>query len=116
MHPPHVSTVTAVLAFILAVLASARFTRLVVADDWPPVEWLRFRYRKAVGFGDWEELVKCPFCFAPWAVLVDLAWAWWSGLDGYSSVWAALWWAANLWFSGAYLAAMTVTRDEPPAE
>lgn len=111
MHPPDVSALTYVLAFLTAALAVGRFTRLVVHDDWPPMVWLRQRYRKAVDYGDWEGLVTCPFCFSAWPALADLAWAWWSGLAG---TWGVLWWAANLWFALAYAAPMIVLRDEPP--
>lgn len=100
----------AVAAAVVATLAVARFTRLVVFDDWPPVVWARDAYRRAVRFGDWDALVTCPFCFAPWVALADLVWAWTSGLTGW---WGGAWWAANLWFAVAYAAAMVVVRDEP---
>jgi hypothetical protein len=101
--------ITLTIAFLVGVIAVARFTRLVVHDDWPPMVWLRQKYRHAVNYGSWEALVTCPFCFAPWPALADLAWGWGSDLH-----WS--WWAANLWFAGAYLASMLVVRDEPPEE
>jgi hypothetical protein len=64
-----------------------------------------------VDYGPWELLVTCPFCHAAWPALVDVVWAWWSGLDG---TWGSLWWLANLWFAVAYLAPILVLRDEPP--
>lgn len=113
---------TYAVAFGLAVVAAGRFTRLVVHDDWPPMVWLRERYLMATcGTTDpeevfgWGKLVTCPFCWAPWPVLVDLGWAAWSGLDT-SQPWGVAWWLANLWFAGSYLAAMVVLRDEPPED
>lgn len=95
-------------AFLTAAIATGRFTRLIVHDDWPPVAWARAHFRRAVGYGEWEALVTCPFCFSAWPALVNLTWAYASDLH-----WT--WWAANLWFAGAYVAAMIVVRDEPPA-
>ncbi len=64
---------------------------------------------------EWAILATCPFCFAPWAVLVSLVWAWASGLD--ASSWAgALWWLAHIWLAVSYAASMLVLRDEPPEE
>lgn len=97
-----------VAAFVAACIAVARFTRLVTHDAWPPMVWAR---RKAMLWSNdaWRPLWECPFCFATYPGLADLAWAWGSGLD-------AWWWAANVWFAGIYVAAMIVLRDEPPAE
>lgn len=95
------------VAFALAVIASARFTRLVVFDSWPPIAWLRDRWERVTTPGKWRELFTCPFCFAPYPTLIDL-------LLGWSSDLAWWWWLPNAWFAAAYLAAMIVVRDEPP--
>lgn len=110
MHLPDLtdhSPLTLAVAFAVAVVAVGRFTRLVVHDSWPPMEWVRDRWEARTTPGKWRELLTCPFCFAPWAALVDGAWAWVGDLD-------PVWWAANVWFAGAYLASMVVLRDEPP--
>lgn len=103
------SALTLLVAFALGVLAAARFTRLATHDTWPPVRWLREAYEARTTPGQWQELATCPFCFAPYAVLGDGAWAWLGDLD-------PAWWAVNTWLAASYLAAMVVLRDEPPAE
>jgi hypothetical protein len=87
-----------IVAFIVGVLGTARITRLLVDDDWPPVEWLRQR---------WEGLAECPFCAAPWVALAETATAWAWDLPWW-------WWAGNVWMGGSYLASMLVARDLPP--
>lgn len=92
-------------ACVVGILSSARLTRLIVDDSWPVTEWIKFRYLMVVNEA-WAELVRCAFCFAPWATLVVGAWGWASGLH-----WT--WWAFNGWLAGAYLAALVVVRDTP---
>lgn len=121
---------------VLAVLGTARATRLWVFDMWPPVRWLRARFlswaeqthevehqERYVGGirvpgathpeltwrAGWAPLATCPFCVAPWFALGSLAWAWASGLTG---PWGTAWVALHVWFTVSYLAAMTVVRDE----
>lgn len=120
--------VTLVAAVLVGTLAVARCTRLVTSDTWPPILWLRLRWLTWVANGgtggqdstghiepyrnrraDWADLFTCPFCFAPYAAAGDLALAWYSDL-------ATWWWLLNLWAAVAYVAAMIVARDEPPAE
>jgi hypothetical protein len=123
--------VTLVAAVLVGTLAVARCTRLVTSDDWPPIAWVRARWEwwqtdrdvdaandargyphatraRSIRHG-WGSLLKCPFCFAPYAAAGDLALAWYSDL-------ATWWWLVNLWAAVAYVAAMIVARDEPPAE
>lgn len=95
-----------IVAFIVGVLGTARITRLLVDDDWPPVEWLRQRYVRHAPRG-WEGLAECPFCAAPWVALAETATAWAWDLPWW-------WWAGNVWMGGSYLASMLVARDLPP--
>jgi hypothetical protein len=124
------------VALALGVVAVARAVRLVTSDTWPPMarvrEWWKARTapRDADGTtplhdqagdpveGPWTALLTCPFCFAPYAAAVDLAWylgssahRWvvgdWTGAGWW-------WWVVNGWAAVAYLAAMVVLRDEPP--
>ena len=94
-----------VVAFVLGVLGTARITRLLVDDDWPPINWLREKYVSRVP-ESWEGLVECPFCFAPWVALLEVAAAWIFDLP-------AWWWFGNVWMGGSYLASMLVVRDIP---
>lgn len=92
----------------VAVLSTARLTKLLTEDSWPPAAWLRdrwIRWRQ----DEWGELFTCPFCMAPWVAVPLLAWGWFTEFQ-----WA--WWAFNGWLSVAYLAAMVVARDIPGGE
>ena len=100
---------TTIAAFVVGVLAVARFTRLFVDDDFPPTAWLRDWYVRKTKDGPWSDLMQCPFCFATWPGLVNLVWAWASDL-------AWWWWLPNLWFAGIYLAGMVNVRDIPPED
>lgn len=108
------------LAVVLGTLGAARAVRLVTADTWPPVVWLRGRWLTwcANHAPDWADLLDCPWCFAPYAVGADLA-LWWL-LDGAhgsatdASNWGTWWWLINLWAAASYAASMIVVRDEPP--
>lgn len=117
-------------AFLLAVVAVARATRLVVHDPWPPVQaarlwWVSYqanrdwnpasqRERTGPGYG-WGSLVTCPFCASPYIAAVTLA----VGIAG--DVWSpdlgslGGWWLVlAVWASLSYLSSMLVLRDEPP--
>lgn len=108
---------TLAVAYVLAVVAVARLTRLVTSDDFPPVAWLRLQWERRTTPGKWQELATCPFCFAPYAAAGALA------LAVAADIWtpdlgsvAGWWWMAVVWGSGSYLASMIVLRDEPPEE
>lgn len=102
-----------ILLFVIGVLATARLTKLIVEDDWPPTMWFREWYIVKLTKGNgWAKLVECVFCVAPWVALVNVGLAWLS-FDGDGSLdW---WWLIpNLWLATSYAAAMTVARDIPP--
>lgn len=119
-----------VLLLLLAVatgtIAVARATRLITSDAYPPMVWLRVRFINWTLTGPdwrrgWQPLAECPFCVAPYAAAVNLAWAVWSGAPWAvwhptPTGWAGWWWLVNLWAAVSYLASMLVVRDEPPAE
>lgn len=114
---------------VVGVLATARATRLLAHDDWPPAVALRrWWFNQTVAKGGkragWASLLTndeggsgCPFCLAPWLMLVNLAWAVWArpdlGVLG-EFTWSDVWWFANAWFALSYLTSMVVVRDEPP--
>lgn len=94
-----------VVAGVVGVLSAARLTRLLVADEFPPVVWFRIKWDEATKDGSWSKLVHCPWCAAPYFSAIVLAWALLSGLH-----WT--WWVFNGWLAGAYLASMVVFHDE----
>jgi hypothetical protein len=104
---------TLIVAFLIGVLGTARVTRLIAEDDYPPALWLRELWIVKVCKGNaWSKLIECPFCLSPYIGAVNLGFAWLS-INGDSTLdwW---WWIPNLWLAGAYLAASYVARDIPP--
>ena len=95
---------TLAVAAVVAVIGTARLTRLLTEDTWPPVAWLRERWFERTNGTGWEELFVCPFCMAPYLAVVTVAWGWASDLH-----WS--WWLFYGWLSLAYLASMVVARD-----
>lgn len=98
-----------ITACVVGVLGSARITRLIVADSWPPVTWVKKHWDTWTAKTDrrqaWWVLPNCPWCLAPWVVLPDGFWAVLSHLH-----WS--WWAFNGWLALSYLASMVVYHDE----
>lgn len=131
--------ITLTAALLIGTLAVARAVRLVTSDAYPPMRVLRDWWtarqvnrdwglpdnpvteeRSGIRYG-WGPLLTCPFCFAPYAAAVDLAWAVWAGApwvfpDGTGWSWGDVWWLVNTWAAVSYLAAMVVVRDEPADE
>lgn len=103
----------AVLALIVAVVGSARLTRVITYDDFPPAVWWRIKWAEITHDGPWVKLFTCSWCFAWYAVLLAigsflisflhpaLGWAWWI-------FWGSL--------AMAYLASMWVYWDEGKPE
>ncbi|UQS95152.1 hypothetical protein Pam4_09 [Pseudanabaena phage Pam4] len=124
---------TLLLALTVGTLATARAVRLITSDAYPPVATLRERWTvwqanrdldleapdgeaRGIAHG-WGPLLTCPFCFAPYAAAANLAWALTAGLEWTGDwSWSTAWWVVNTWAAVAYVAAMVVVRDEPPAE
>jgi hypothetical protein len=97
---------TLTVAAITLVLATGRFSRLLIFDDFPPAIWLREGWFAFWGENATGKLLACPWCLTPWLVLVNLTWAYLSDL-------AWWWWAPNLWFALSYAASIVIAYDEP---
>lgn len=98
-------TLELVLAIAVGVLSTARLTRLVTQDTFPPSIWLRIKWDTRTQDTAWNPLLHCHWCFAPWAMVPV-------GLWGVLSDMHWSWWMFNGWLAGAYLASMIVERDE----
>lgn len=94
------------LAIAVGVLACARVVRLFLDDDFPPTKAVREWYVAHVP-EQWGGLAECPWCLAPYVVLVDILWAWGSGLH-----WT--WWFGNAWAGASWLVSYISMRDVPP--
>jgi hypothetical protein len=98
------SALTVAAAVVVGVLASARLTRLLVVDDYPPAVWARQRWHHVTREGSWAELVDCPYCAAPWVTLPVLMTAVLSDLH-------PAWWLFCGWLAASYVASMVVAYD-----
>lgn len=79
----------AVIAVIITVVGSARVTRILTHDAYPPAVKFRMWWDKITHDGPWAKLVHCPWCAGPWITLIAIgtflltftwigfAWAWW---------------------------------------
>lgn len=95
-----------VAAVVVGVLSVARTARLLTHDTLPPVEKLRSWLSARLAESDWEELIHCPFCVAPY--LAAGMGVWWWLADGH---WT--WWVINGWWAASYVAAIVVAYDQP---
>lgn len=89
---------------VVVVLSSARLTRLVMFDAFPPVKWLRDLYADATDGTGWQLIAFCAYCASFWVTLAVV-------LSGYYSDWHTVWWIVNGSLGASYLAAITVTFD-----
>lgn len=89
---------------VVSVLGTARLTRLVVWDKYPPSMWLRTKWDEVTNDGPWSVLVHCGYCFGMWAGLFTV-------LTGYLSDWHEVWWLFNGWLATSYLAATYLAFD-----
>lgn len=93
---------------LVVVMSSARLTRLVTFDSFPPVQWVR---EKFIEFMDsraatrgWAMLGYCPWCASFWVTLAVV-------LSGYFSDWHTAWWLINGSLGASYLAATYMAHD-----
>lgn len=93
-------------AVIAGTLGTARATRLIVDDQYPPSAWLRNKWRELTNDGPWATLIDCAFCAAPYIAAINLAYAVLSDLH-----WS--WWLLNGWAAVSYAASIVVVRDTP---
>lgn len=96
-----------VVAFALAcwLIASARLTRLLTQDAFPPLVKVRAWWDAKTEDSLWNPLLHCHWCASPWVVALVGAWGYFTSLH-----WT--WWAFTAWLSISYLAAIIVHRDE----
>ena len=92
-------------ALVVGLLSTARLTRLITQDEFPPSVWLRIKWDDATDGSSWNTLLHCHWCLSPWLVIPIGSWAWLS--DFHIS-----WWVFNGWLAASYAVAMIVERDE----
>lgn len=99
------STVEAVLALLVGVFGTARLTRIVAHDDYPPAIWVRARWVALVR-DDWGKLVTCIWCSQPYIAAICMAWAYFSDFH-----WS--WWAVWGWMALSQAGSTLLAYDEP---
>lgn len=92
-----------VMAGILSVAATARLTRLLTWDTYPPVVALRMWWDNHTS-EDWSELVHCGYCASMYIAPVVV-------LSGYFSDWHPIWWIITGTLTAAYGGAMMMAYD-----
>lgn len=99
------------LALVIGIVASARITRLMIFDHYPPVVWVRITWDKYTGSSPWNLLLHCGYCLAPWVTLAVGALAVWQLNIGWSTVASHWWWSAATWLAASYAASIVVAYD-----
>lgn len=93
-----------VCAAVISVVSTARITRLVTWDTFPPSVWLRTKWDQWTHDGAWSTLVHCGYCFGLWAGAFVVGW-------GYLSDFHWTWWLFNGWMTVGYMASMVMAFD-----
>lgn len=93
-----------VAAMFVAVVCTARITRLITFDLFPPMVWLRGLWEKITRNGDWALLFFCGYCMGFWVACANVAWA-------YLSDFSTAWWIFNSAWTVAYLAPILMVHD-----
>lgn len=90
-------------AVLVGILASARLTRLLTEDTWPPSVWVRIKWSEFTEDGPWEDLVTCPWCASPWITGINLTVALISDLH-------PAWWIFNGWMAASLVVAWVTIK------
>lgn len=92
-------------AILVGIISTARLTRLITQDEFPPSVWFRIKWDNATDGSSWNTLFHCHWCLAPWLVIPVAAWAWFSDFH-------IAWWILNGWLAASYLVSIVVEKDE----
>lgn len=106
-----IEVLVVIAAAFIAIVSSARLTRLLVADSLPPVVWLRIKWDVKTEGSGWNLLFHCHWCMSFWTTTVVVGW----GLLAWEYDWELglkAWWIINGLLAFSYIAAMLVERDE----
>jgi hypothetical protein len=94
---------------VVTTLSSARITRLITWDSFPPSVRVRMLWDRITRDGEWALLVHCGYCFGLWAAGFVVLW-------GYLSDFNTAWWLFNGWLGAGYLAAIVMANDGEDGE
>lgn len=103
-----------VLAVLVVIFGAGRLTRVLTYDSYPPSIAIRKWWIGTVTKGNgWSKLADCFWCASPWITAVCIGWFFLTPLQLWI-LWS--WWLFWGWLGLAYIAAIVLARDEPPAE
>lgn len=99
-------------AALLVILATARVTRSLVFDDFPPTMRIRAWWDLKTGDSAWNELFHCPYCMGFWIALpaVVLTSGFLFGWGLFATI-AGIFWVLCGWFAVGYLAGIIVASN-----
>jgi len=98
------TSLVVVLAILVTITATARLTRLVVHDDFPPTMWWRDLWDKWTRNSDWNKVMHCGFCFSFWAAVFVVG-------TGLLLSFSVVWFLIFGTLGASYLAAIIMTSD-----
>lgn len=108
---------------VVLIIGSARITRLLTFDHFPPIEKARNAYidwtDKRAGTRGYGLLAYCPWCASPWITAANVLLGWWAGVFSFSreqSGGFTAWWIVNGIFAVAYLASIFMVNDTDTSE
>ena len=103
------------LAIAVIVLGSARLTRVIWYDKFPPAAWLRAKWddlteRPGTKRMQWNLLLHCPWCLSFWVALGCVGWF----IGGWYVEWIMwAWWVFWGTLAASYVGTIILVRDEP---
>lgn len=100
-----------IAAVLVTLIGSARLTRVIVHDDFPPSMWFRVKFVQLVGgeTSPWAKLALCHWCLSFWVTLAAIGSFF---LCALSVISAFAWWIFWGGLAISYLAAILVHHDE----
>lgn len=106
------STIYYIGMALAVIFASARITRNIVFDDFPPTAALRAWWDTKTAGNGWNSLLHCGYCAGFWIALpftvlgagLTFGWAIFGTLVG-------LFWVICAWFAVGYLSGVIVASD-----
>lgn len=94
---------TWVAVALVSITSTARLTRLLTWDTYPPVVAIRMWWDNHTPEA-WNELVHCGYCASMYIAPAVV-------LSGYFTDWHTAWWLVNGTLGAAYLGAITMAYD-----
>lgn len=89
---------------IVVITSSARLTRLITFDKFPPIAWVREKFLGATDGSNWQLLGLCGYCMSFWVTAGVIIWGW---LVDFNEPW----WLVNAIFGASYMAAIMMRYD-----